>query len=81
MKKIKIATFNFGEYNVDATEGTDRFGNEVVRFELYKKGSGKKYMFGITKNDADKYMQSGELEEFVASNLPRYIEQYEQGTL
>ena len=81
MKKIKIATFNFGEYNVDAIEGTDSFGVEAVEFKLHKKGSGKKYMFGITKNDAYQYMQNGELEEFVASNLPRYIEQYEQGTL
>jgi methionyl-tRNA synthetase len=72
MKEKKIVTYRFVDDFVDGVETIDEHGNEVVRFYLYKEGSSKEYMFGLTKESTAEAIKNDTLK----SILYNYISEY-----
>lgn len=63
MKKKIIVSYKFVDVSVD------EFGNDVVRFYVYKENKKKEYLFGLTKEITKEAMENDTLKEMLQNYI------------
>ncbi|MBE6751169.1 MAG: hypothetical protein E7556_01435 [Ruminococcaceae bacterium] len=69
MKKKIIVSYKFVDVSVDGVETVDEFGNDVVRFYVYKENKKKEYLFGLTKEITKEAMENDTLKEMLQNYI------------